>query len=227
MANPRHENNPRQENVTSHTGQESRRPSDTGARSAQAAAGASEQVAQASINAARTAAGAGGHAARVGADIFESTANAFEQLWRSGFDMTSHFAERSSQQVARGMGLSDEKRQQATEQSSRNIDAIVQSSKTLANALQVMSRELSGFYRERVDRNLEKMDALMRSRTPQELLAAQSELFRDNFEGLLQSSRRMAEMSVQVADQATRRLTEAMEIDRGYGPGSGSVAPRR
>jgi hypothetical protein len=214
MANPRHENNPRQENVTSHTGQESRRPSDTAARSAQAAAGSGEQAAQASINAARMAAGAGEHAARAGADLFESTAKAFEQLWRSSLDMTSHFGERSSRQVAQGMGLSDKKAQQATEQSSRNIDAIVQSSKTVADAVQVISRELSGFYRERLDRNLEKMDALMRSRTPQELLALQSEMFRDNLEGFLQSSRRIAEMSVQVADQATRKLTEATDQER-------------
>jgi hypothetical protein len=55
---------------------------------------------------------------------------------------------------------------------------------------------------------------LMRSRTPQELLAAQSEIIRDNFEGFLQSSSRIAEMSVQVADQATRRLTEAMDQKR-------------
>jgi hypothetical protein len=47
----------------------------------------------------------------------------------------------------------------------------------------------------------------MRSRTPQELLAAQSEMFRDYLEGFLQSSRRIGEMSMQVADQATRRLT--------------------
>jgi hypothetical protein len=47
----------------------------------------------------------------------------------------------------------------------------------------------------------------MRSRTPQELLAAQSEMFRYYLESFLQSSRRIGEMSVQVAEQATRRLT--------------------
>jgi hypothetical protein len=66
---------------------------------------------------------------------------------------------------------------------------------------------LSSFYQERLDRNLERVDALMHSRTPQELLAAQSEMFRDYLEGFLQSSRRIGEMSVQVAEQATRRLT--------------------
>jgi len=87
------------------------------------------------------------------------------------------------------MSFSNERGQQATEQSSRNIDAIVQSGKALADASQITSREFSVFYQERLDRNLERVDALMRM--PQELLAAQSELFRDYLESLLQSSRRI------------------------------------
>jgi hypothetical protein len=65
-----------------------------------------------------------------------------------------------------------------------------------------------------MDRNLEKMNDMMRSRTPQELIAAQSDLLSDNLEAFLQSSRRVAEASVHVADQATRRLTEIIEKQR-------------
>ena len=151
---------------------------------------------------------AASHTAQAGADLFESTAAAIEQLWRSGLEMASHFADRSPSQIARSMGLTDEKAQQAAEQSSRNIDAIVQSSRAYADALQSISRELSSFCRERVDRNMEKMNALMHSRTPQELIAAQSDLLRDNLEGALQSGRRVAEASVGVADETTRRLTK-------------------
>jgi hypothetical protein len=133
------------------------------------------------------------HTAKAGADFFQRTAGAVEQLWRSGLDMASHFADRSSTQVARSMGSGDEEAHQATEQSWRNIDAIVQSSRAYADALQSVSREMSNFCREGVDRNLERMNALMRSRTPQEFIAAQSDLLRDNFEGILQSSRRVAQ----------------------------------
>ena len=103
--------------------------------------------------------------------------------------IASHFAERSSSQLARSIGLSDDKAQRATEQSSRNIDAVLQSTRAYADAFQSISRELSGFCKERLDRNFEKMSALMRSRTPQELIAAQSDLLRDNMEGFLQTSR--------------------------------------
>jgi hypothetical protein len=146
--------------------------------------------------------------------FFESTAGAVEQLWRSGLDIASHFAGQSSSQMARSMGLSDEKAQEAAERSSRNIDAIVHSSRAYANVFQGISRELSSLCRERMDRNLEKMNDMMRSRTPQELIAAQSDLFRENLEGFLQGSKRVAEASVRVADQATRQLTEIIEKQR-------------
>lgn len=107
------------------------------------------------------------------------------------------------------MGLTDEKAHQATEQSSRNLDAIVHSSRAYADALQSISRELSSFCRERLDRNMEKMNALMRSRTPQELIAAQSDLFRDNLEGILQTSRRVAEASVDVTDEMDKQSRAA------------------
>ena len=148
------------------------------------------------------------HAAKAGTDLFESTAGAVEQLWRSGLDMASHFADRSSNQIARSMGLTDENAQRATEQSLRNIDAIVQSSSAYADTLQSISRELSSFCREQLDRNMEKINTLMRSRTPQELIAVQSDLLRDNLEAILQSSRRVAEASVGVTDETMRRLTE-------------------
>jgi hypothetical protein len=205
--------NPRRERATAQA-QENRRGTDTIGQATHAAAALGEQAARASGNAARMAAGASEHVARAGANLFESTTGAVEQLWRSGLDIASHFAEQSSSQMARSMGLSAEKAQEAAERSSRNIDAIVQSSRAYADVFQGISRELSGFYRERMDRNLEKMNDIMRSRTPQELIAAQSDLFRDNLEGFLQSSKRVAEASVRVADQATRQLSEIVEKQR-------------
>jgi hypothetical protein len=207
MANPRHARATAQ-------AQENRRGADTIGQAAHAAAALGEQAARASGNAARMAAGTSEHVARAGANLFESTAGAVEQLWRSGLDIASHFAEQSSSQIARSMGLSDEKAQDTAERSSRNIDAIVQSSRAYADVFQGISRELSNLCRERMDRNLEKMTDMMRSRTPQELIAAQSDLFRYNLEGFLQSSKRMAEASVRVADHATRQLSEIMEKQR-------------
>ena len=211
MANPRHKH------ATTHAAQQNRRRANTiGQQASQAAADAARMTegvgdaSQAAADATRMAEGAGDNAARAGADLFEGTAGAVERLWRSGLDTTSHFTE----QFARSMGLPHEKAQQAVEQSSHNIDAIVEFSRAYADALDRISRELSRLCRERFAGNLEKMNEMIRSRTPQELIAAQGDLFRDNLEGFLQSSRRVAETSIKAADQATRQLTEIIENQR-------------
>jgi hypothetical protein len=203
--------NPRQEHTNP---QETRRGSDVIGSAAQAAASTGEQAARASGNAGRAWVSGGERAAKAGTDVFESSAGAVEQLWRSGLDIASHFAEQSSSHIARSIGLSDENSKQATEQSSRNIDAVAQSTRACADGFQSISRELSGFFKDRMERNFEKVNALMRSRTPHELIAAQSDLIRDNMEGFLQSSRRLAEASAGVAEQAMRRLTESTERQR-------------
>jgi len=172
------------------------------------AAGPAEHADRGTNNAAESKLGAGEHAAKAGPDLFGGAANSVEQLWRSGFDVASHFAERSSRQLARSIGVPEDKACQATEQSSRNIEFVVQSSRAYADAFQSISRELSSFCNQRVDRNIEKMSALMRSRTPEELIAAQSDLLRDNIEGFAQTSRSLVKAFADVADKATRRLTE-------------------
>jgi hypothetical protein len=45
-------------------------------------------------------------------------------------------------------------------------------------------------------------------RTPQELVAAQSDLMRDNVEAFVNSTRRIAEISMQMADQAARKMND-------------------
>jgi hypothetical protein len=54
----------------------------------------------------------------------------------------------------------------------------------------------------------------MRCRTPQDFAAVQSEFLRDNLESFLQCARRIAEKSMQMADEATKRTAEAVESAR-------------
>jgi phasin family protein len=60
-----------------------------------------------------------------------------------------------------------------------------------------------------MERAFEHMDKAMRSRTPQELAAIQTEAVRDNLEGILQSTKRIAELSQQTANEASRKLSES------------------
>jgi phasin family protein len=49
----------------------------------------------------------------------------------------------------------------------------------------------------------------MSCRTPQDLIAAQTELVRENLEHFVQSTRRVAELYMQMADEAARPLGDA------------------
>ena len=62
-----------------------------------------------------------------------------------------------------------------------------------------------------MEQSLNKFEGLVRCRTPQDLAAVQSEFLRDNLESFLQCTRRIAEMSVQVADEANKPTAEAVE----------------
>jgi phasin family protein len=209
MANPRQESQ-----STSQVGQEARRMADESARAGRKTVETGERIARVTGDATRAAADAGERATRVGADLFEQNADAVQQIWYSGMDIASELAERSTAQFARAMGLSGDQAQHAADQSSRNFDAMMQSARLCGEGLQSISREWFDFTRRCTEENLQQLNALARSRTPQELVAAQTELFRDNLEKLLESSRRIAETSARVAGEAGRKITENIERQR-------------
>ena len=76
---------------------------------------------------------------------------------------------------------------------------------------QSISREWTDFARERIEQNFNRFDSFLRCRTPQDFAALQSELLRDNLESFLQCARRVAEKSVHVADELTRKVVENVE----------------
>src|SRR5262245_9815927 len=175
----------------------------------QAAQEMSRKLADDTSRAARTAADAGAGAARAGADMLQRNAETMQYAWQSGNRMASHFAEQSIERLTRAFGIGGESAQQASEQSSRNLESIVQSGTILAGGLQSISREWLDFARKSMEQNLHRVDALASARSPQEILAAQSDLMRDSLEDFVQSTRRMAEISLQTADEAVRRMSDA------------------
>jgi hypothetical protein len=170
---------------------------------------ATRKVAEETSRAARTAADLGARATGAGADMMERSAETVQQAWQSGATMATQLTERSMEQFARAFGITGESAQHAARQSSRNLESIVQSGTILANGLQNISREWLDFARNRMQQNLNRADSLLNCRTPQELLAAQSDLLRDNLEDFVQSTRRIAELSMQMADEAVRKMSDS------------------
>lgn len=174
----------------------------------------SRKIADETTRAAHTAADAGAGAARAGADMIQRNAETVQHAWESGSKMATNLAERSVERFARACGISGETAQQATEQSSRNLESIVQSGTILAGGMQSISLELMNFARKRMEQCMRRVDALANCRTPQEVVAVQSDLIRDNMEDIIQSTRRIAEISTQMADEAVRRMNDSSLVPR-------------
>jgi hypothetical protein len=84
---------------------------------------------------------------------------------------------------------------------------VAQSGTALARGLQDVSREMFELSQKRLQRNLEGFNQLARCRSVADLVVAQSSLIRDNLEQTLDNSRRIAELTIQMADEATRSAT--------------------
>jgi phasin family protein len=158
--------------------------------------------------AAQAAADTGAEAARAGAEFMQRNAATMQDAWKSGSKMASQLTERSMEGFARAFGISGDRAEQAAEQSSRNLECIVQSGTILAGGMQNITREMFELASKRVEQNLHRINALASARTPQEILAAQSDLVRDNLEDFVQNARRISEMTMQIADEAARRISD-------------------
>jgi phasin family protein len=166
------------------------------------------KTAEETTRAARAAADAGAGVARAGADVFQRQTEAMQDAWNSSTKMASQMTERTMENFARVFGMSGERAQQAAEQSSRNAESIVQSTTIIAGGIQSISRELLDLTQRQLDQNMRRADALISSRSPQEWFAAQSDLFRDNLESFVQGTRRISELSMQMSDEAARRMND-------------------
>jgi hypothetical protein len=80
------------------------------------------------------------------------------------------------------------------------MDAIVQSGTILTELMQRMCEEWGEIGRARMQRGFDRMYALMRSRTPQDVVALQSEMLRDNIETFLGFARKAGECSARLSD---------------------------
>jgi phasin family protein len=168
-----------------------------------------ETARRATEQAARTLSAAGEHTTRAGAEAFHRNSERFNASWRNGSEAANRIAERSMEQLSRLLGLSGETARQTVQQSSSNIQAMLQSTTIIADGLQDLSGEWLRFAQERLEQNMEHLDQLFGCRSPHEYMALQTRIARENFEAMLQSARRASERSTRSADEAARKMSEA------------------
>ena len=154
---------------------------------------------------ARTMADSAERTARTGADVLQRNSEQVRQTFEMGSDAAARIAERAFGQFARVFGVvTGDNAQQATQQSARNVEAILHSSAIIADGVQTISREWLTFVQNRAERNMERLEALSNCRSVQDCIAAQTELVRDHLQDLLQTTKRVAEVSTRMADEAVQ-----------------------
>lgn len=145
------------------------------------------------------------------ADITRSSTGTMQEAAQSGMQIAAQMTERSLEQFRRVLGLPGRETDETTQQAARNIQAVVDCSAVLANGFQNVSREWLEQTQDQLQKNLDGFNALLRARTPQDAIAAQSDLARRNLESLLAGTRRISELMVAMADQAVDRITSSAD----------------
>jgi len=152
---------------------------------------------------------AGEEVARAGAHLLQQNAETLQNAWRFGLDMATKMMGRSTEELGRTLGFSGneaQQAQQATERSTRNTETILYTSTAATKLMSGMSQEYFDLVRHQIDKSMDRMNELWRCRTPQDLAAVQSDLLRESVGSVLESSRRVADMSVKLADDATKHM---------------------
>lgn len=173
--------------------------------------GAAEQAADQTRRIGQAAAKAGEDLSRVSADVLRHNTEMLQNTWRFGMETAAAVMNRSTDQLGRTFGWSGDEAQQAAERSVRNTHTVMDSAAAVSRGMNEISREYLQFARRQIENNMERMNELWRCRTPHELAAVQSDLIRETMTGALESSRRMADMSLKVADDAGKRIADNMQ----------------
>jgi hypothetical protein len=94
------------------------------------------------------------------------------------------------------------------------LQAMARSNRILAGGVGTITLEWFGLRQERLLKNLEGMTDLLSCRTIPDLVSLQSSLVRSNVDRMLENSQRLAQLTAQVAQEATQTLTAQPEHNR-------------
>jgi hypothetical protein len=144
---------------------------------------------------------------RAGVESAQTLAQAMQEAVESSFGAFSELTRRASGQGLQIFGRPEGDTLGLSEEAGNNLRAAAQSSTALARGFQDVSREVADRSQKRLQCNLDGLQALARCRSMTDVVEVQSSLLRDNLEQTMENSRRIAELTIQMADEAVRSVT--------------------
>jgi phasin family protein len=152
------------------------------------------------------AANVGEQSARAGADIARRGAETARDTVQSGVNMATQAFQRINDQFTQALGFNGPQAEELARRSSQNLQAVSQASSVLIKGAQEVSHEVLGLVQARVQNNIDGLSRLAGCRSVQDFVAVQSDLMRDGLQQAIDTNKRIAEVSVRVADEAARSI---------------------
>ncbi len=148
----------------------------------------------------------GERALRAGADATRRNGEAAQDAMKAGLNTATQAFQQVTDQFTRTLGFAEPKAQELSRRSSQNLEAVTQATAVLTQGAQEISREWFGLVQDRLRKNMDGLNALTRCRSLQDVVAVQSDLARDNLQQAIDTSQRVAELSVQITGNAARTI---------------------
>jgi hypothetical protein len=144
---------------------------------------------------------------RVGAETLQRNTEPAKETWQEANEAASRITQRSMERFSKMFGLGGETAREALQQSSGNLQAIMESTTVIASGLHEVTEEWMRFAQERVENNLNHLDSLGNCRNLHDCVALQTQIVRDNLQPFFESAQRTSERSTRIARSAADRMT--------------------
>src|SRR3954451_14265640 len=175
-------------------------------KTADAGRHAADEASRTARTVADEAARVGGQTARAGADVARRGVETARDTSQAGLNTANESFRRMSDQFTQVLGFSGPQAEELARRSSENLQAVTQASTVLARGAQEVSQEVFGLVQDRLQKNVDAVSRIAGVRSVQDFVAVQSDLARDTLQQVIETNKRIAELSVRVADEAARAI---------------------
>ena len=165
---------------------------------------AADEAARTARTVTNEAARVGEQTARAGADIANRSTEAARNAREAGLNTARETFQRVADQFTKVLGFSGPQAEEVARRSSENVQAISQASTVLVRGAQEVSQEVFGAVQNRLQKNVDAVNRLAGTRSVQDFVAVQSDLVRDGLQQVIDTNKRVAEVSLRIADEAGR-----------------------